>query len=136
MGLKRHHISEGEVLAGEVAAGAVGTEELKDAAVTEAKIADGSVSKAKLKTTSIQAGAADVSIPFAAAGVETVTATVTFPTAFAAAPTTVIITHNRPHMSLAVTAVTASNFTISASDNKGTDYTAAETARVYWIAIE
>jgi len=136
MGLKRHHISEGEVLAREIAAASVGTEELKDSAVTEAKLADGSVSKAKLKSTSIQSGATDVSFGFTAVGVETITASVSFPTAFATAPTTIVITHDHPHLSLAVTAITASDFTISASDNKGTDYTASESVRVYWIAIE
>jgi len=136
MGVKRYHISEGEILAREVASGAVGTEELKDAAVTEAKLADGSVSKAKLKATSIQAGSASVSFPFAAAGVENVTATITFPTAFAAAPTTILISCDIPDIAVSITGRTASDFTVTARDALGTDYTAAVTARIDWIAIE
>jgi len=39
MGLKRHHISEGEVLAGEVAKDAVGPDEIKADAVKQSELA-------------------------------------------------------------------------------------------------
>jgi len=81
MGLKRHHISEGEVLAGEVAAAAVGTEELKDEAVSGAK-----TSRAKFIQFGAASGpAADVSIAAGATG--DVDISVSFPTTFAATPT-------------------------------------------------
>jgi len=125
MPLKRYHISEGEALAREIAAAAVGTEELKDNAVT----------KAKVNPTSIQFGATSVSLPFAAAGIETVTADITFPTAFAAEPSVVIISCSNSDMSVGVSAKTATGFTVAATDT-GTDYTAAVTVTIYWMAVE
>ena len=118
--------------------GAVTTPKLADApnGVDTGKINDGAVTKAKLKATSIQAGSASVSFPFAAAGVENVNVTITFPTAFAAAPTTVIITCSVADINVAVTGITASDFTVTARDSEGTDYTAAVSATIKWIAIE
>ena len=124
--LTTEDIGTDTLLAVDIAPDAVDTEELKDGAVT----------KTKLKATSIQAGSASVSFPFAVAGVENVTATITFPTVFAVAPTTVIITCSVADINVAVTGITASDFTVTARDSEGTDYTAALSATIKWIAIE
>jgi len=126
MAIRQAHIAKDAVKAADIASGAVDTAELKDGAVT----------KAKLKATSIQSGSASVSFPFAATGIENVTATVTFPTAFTAAPTTVVISCNVADINVSVTGITASDFTVTARDSEGTDYTAAVSATIYWIAIE
>jgi len=90
----------------------------------------------KLKPSSIQRGSASVSFPFSIAGVENVTADITFPTAFAAAPTIVLINCSVIDIQVAVTAKTASGFTVTARDSEGTDYTAAVSATIDWLAIE
>jgi len=90
----------------------------------------------KLKPSSIQRGSAGVSFPFAIAGVENVTADITFPTAFAAAPTIVLISCNVADIHVAVTAKSATGFTVTARDALGTDYTAAVSATIDWLAIE
>ena len=148
MAIRESHILKDAVKIAEIAANSVGTEELVDGVVTTPKIAnapdgvdtgkinDGAITKAKLKATSIQAGSNSVSFPFAATGVENVTATITFPTAFAAAPTTVLITCSVADINVAVTGITATDFTITARDSEGTDYTAAVSAIIKWIAIE
>jgi len=109
-----------------IAPGAVGTEEL----------ADESVTKAKLKKTSIQAGSASVTFPFAAAGVEDVSATISFPVAFAAPPSVVLISCNDATINVAVTSVSATGFTVTARDSEGVDYTSSVTVTIRWIAIE
>jgi len=96
------------------------------------------VSRAETSKVFIQSGTATLSLPFAATGVETVTATVTFPTAF---PDGVI-----PHVfftwgsiglaiTTAVTAVSNTSFEISARDNVGTDYTTSQSLTITWYAI-
>jgi len=88
-----------------------------------------------LKPKSFQAGAASLTLGFAAAGVETVTADITFPTAFDAEPEVVIVTCSNSDMSIGVSAKTATGFTIAATDT-GTDYTAGVTVTIYWLAIK
>jgi len=97
---------------------------------------DGSVVAAKVADTFIQAGADSVSFGFAVAGEENVSASVTFPTAF---PTGVV-----PQVSVEIEGIdvgivnvspTETGFTITVRDDKGTDYTTAQTATVRWIAV-
>jgi len=84
----------------------------------------------------IQRGSTSVSFGFAAAGIENQTATITFPEAFAAAPTIVLINCSVIDIQVAVTAKTATNFTVTARDSEGTDYTASVSATIDWLAIE
>jgi len=122
---RRWGLTKDAVTATTVAPNSVGDEELIDS----------SIKKVKLNPASIQFGSASVSLGFAAAGVETVTASVTFPTAFAAAPSVVIISSSNSDMSIGVSAITASGFTVAATDT-GTDYTTAQTVTIYWMAVE
>jgi len=122
---RRHSLSKDAVKAEALAPGSVGTEELKDECVT----------KEKINPKFLQTGATSVSFGFAATGIENVTATITFPTAFDAAPTMVVVTSNTPDINISVTGITASDFTVTARDSEGTDYTAALTVTIYWIAV-
>jgi len=115
---------------------AISTQHIDVKAIIEKLIRDGEISKAKLKPSSIQLGSASVSFPFAATGIENVTATITFPTAFAASPTIVLINCSVIDIQVAVTAKTATNFTVTARDSEGTDYTAPVSAQIDWLAIE
>jgi len=92
--------------------------------VTETEIAD----------RALQSGRTSVSFPFAAAGEENVSASVTFPTAFAAAPA-VAVSIEGADVGVVRVAVTATGFTVTVRDDKGTDYTAAQAATVNWIAM-
>jgi len=82
----------------------------------------------------IQVGRTSVSFPFAAAGEENVSASVTFPKAFAAAPA-VAVAIEGANVGIVNISVTATGFTVTVRDDKGTDYTAAQTATVNWIAV-
>jgi len=82
----------------------------------------------------IQAGRTSVSFPFATAGEENVSASVTFPTAFAAAPA-VAASIEGVNVGIVNISVTATGFTVTVRDDKGTDYTVAQTATVNWIAV-
>jgi len=114
----------------------ISTHHIDVKAIIERLIRDGEITKAKLKPSSIQCGSTSVSFPFAAAGIENVTATITFPTAFAAAPTLILINSSVIDIHVAVTAKTATSFTVTARDSEGTDYTASVTAQIDWLAIE
>jgi len=59
---------------------------------------------------------------------------VTFPTAFAAAPA-VAVSIEGADVGIVRVAVTATGFTVTVRDDKGTDYTAAQAATVNWIAM-
>jgi len=91
---------------------------------------------ARVADTFIQAGAASVSFPFAAAGEENVSVSITFPTPF---PTGVIpevaAEIEGADVGIVRIAVTETGFTLTVRDDKGTDYTAAQAATVRWIAI-
>jgi len=82
----------------------------------------------------IQAGRTSVSFPFAATGEENVSASVTFPTAFAAAPA-VAVAIEGANVGIVNISVTATSFTVTVRDDKGTDYTAAQAATIDWIAM-
>jgi len=109
---------------------------LMDGLIATRHIEDGAVIAVKVADTFIQAGATSVSFGFAAAGEENVSASVTFPTAF---PTGTV-----PQVSVEIEGIdvgvvnisaTETGFTVTARDDKGTDYTTAQTATVRWIAI-
>jgi len=98
------------------------------------KIKDDSTPIAKLLSSDIQYGKTSVSFPFAVAGEENVSATISFPTAFAAAPL-VVPAIEGIDVGIVNIAVTTTGFTITVRDDKGTDYTTAQAATVHWIAI-
>jgi len=82
----------------------------------------------------LQSGRASVSFPFAAAGEENVSASVTFPKAFATTPA-VTIAIEGADVGIVNISVTTTGFTVTVRDDKGTDYTAAQTATINWIAV-
>jgi len=126
MGISQHHIDLNSIV----------SELIKDGEVKEKDLGDKEITLAKLKPSSIQRGSVSVSFPFAAAGVENVTADITFPTSFDAAPTIVLINCSVIDIQVAVTAKTATGFTVTARDSEGTDYTAALSATIDYLAIE
>jgi len=75
-----------------------------------------------------------VSFAFAATGEENQSASITFPTAFDAAPA-VTVAIEGIDVGVVNIAVTASGFTVTVRDDKGTDYTTSQTATVNWIAV-
>jgi len=115
--------------------GQVTTPKIPDGAVTTPKMADGAVTGPKTANTFIQAGSASVSFPFAAAGVEVVSVSVTFPTSF---PTGVVpqlaVEVEGPDVHVVRVVVTETGFTIYVSDTI-TDYATSQSAVVRWIAI-
>jgi len=114
MGISRHH--------------------LMGSSVHQEKIADDAVTKAKIADKALQAGRTSVSFPFAVAGEENVSASVTFPTAFDAAPAVSVMVEGID-VGVASVSVTASGFTVKVRDDKGTDYTTSQSATVNWIAV-
>jgi len=114
----------------------IATRHIGNGQVTTPKIADGAVTGPKTPNTFIQEGAASVSFPFAAAGEENVSASVTFPPAF---PTGTIpqvaVEIEGIDVGIVNISVTETGFTVSVRDDKGVDYTTAQTATVRWIAI-
>jgi len=104
----------------------VETGDLMDKAVTGPKTAD----------TFLQQGVTSVSFPFAAAGEENVSASVTFPSAFPSGVIpSVAITIAGANVGIVSVTVTETGFTVVVRDDKGTDYTAGQAATVRWIAI-
>jgi len=93
-----------------------------------------SVGKETLAKSAVQSGRTSVSFGFAAAGEENQSATITFPEAFGAAPA-VIAAIEGINVGIVSISVTASNFTVTVRDDKGTDYTTSQTATVNWIAM-
>jgi len=82
----------------------------------------------------IQSGRASVSFGFAATGEENQSASITFPTAFPAAPA-VAVSIEGIDVGIVNISVTATGFTVTVRDDKGTDYTTSQTATVDWIAV-
>jgi len=93
-----------------------------------------SVGRETIANTAIQCGRISVEFAFAAAGEENKSASITFPTAFAAAPA-VAVAIEGISVGIARIAVTATGFTVIVRDDKGVDYTAGQTATVNWIAV-
>jgi len=116
----------GRVRREHVLPGVVETGDLMDKAVTGPKTAD----------TFLQQGIASVTFPFAAAGEENVSASVTFPTSFPAGTVpSVALTIAGANVGIVSVTVTETGFTLTVRDDKGTDYTAGQAATVRWIAI-
>ena len=127
------------ILATDIAAGAVGTSELADAAVTTVKIADGAVTDAKLNSASLvlKGEAAGDRVEY---GRETftnsgtaaadVTVTVTFATAFGAAPKAVVLGAETDLTTYISTAASTTGFSITVKS-----VPASTTVYVNWIAI-
>jgi len=131
-----HHLIRKVRLTPHIADGIVTNPKIADGAVTTPKIADDAIVAIKVADTFVQAGATSVSFGFAVAGEENVSASVTFPTAF---PTGTV-----PQVSVEIEGIdvgvvnvspTETGFTVTVRDDKGTDYTTAQTATVRWIAV-
>jgi len=103
--------------------------------VRSGNIKDKEIVWGDLKPKSFQAGVASATFDFTATGVETKTDSVTFPEAFDAEPEVVLITCDISDLSVAVSAKTASGFTVAASDT-GTDRTTSVSVTIYWLAIK
>jgi len=88
----------------------------------------------KLKSSDIQYGKTSVTFPFAVAGEENVSATITFPKAFTTVPL-VVASIEGIDVGVVNISPATDGFTITVRDDKGTDYTAGVTATVHWIAI-
>jgi len=100
-------------------------------------LADDAVTRAKTDEQFIQSGSAACTFAFAATGVETQTASVTFGTAFPSGVTPKVVfspKDNQP-VTLAVTSISNTGFTLTAKDELGTDLTASITIDIDYIAI-
>jgi len=115
--------------------GRVRREHLLPIVVETGDIIDEAVTKEKIAAKTLQSGSTSVSFPFAGTGEENVSASISFPTAFDAAPA-VIASVEGINVGIVSIAATATGFTITVRDDKGTDYTTAQTATVRWIAIK
>jgi len=93
-----------------------------------------SVAKETLAKSAIQSGRTSVTFGFAATGEENRSATITFPQAFAAVPA-VVCAIQGINVGIVVVTPTASNFSVTVRDDKGTDYTTSQSATVNWIAM-
>jgi hypothetical protein len=102
--------------------------------ITTSEIQDGAITKAKAAASFIQCGRTSKTFAFAATGAENQSASITFPTAFAAAPAVVACVEGIDAHIVKI-AVTATGFTITVRDDAGTDYTTSQTATVNWIAV-
>ena len=106
-----------------------------NADIDGSKLKDDSIPFGKLSSSTIQAGKTEVSFGFSATGEENVSASIDFPTAFDSAPVVVACVEGID-VGIVNISVTASGFTITVRDDKGTDYTTSQTATVHWIAIK
>jgi len=93
-----------------------------------------SVARETLAKSAIQSGRTSVTFGFATAGEENQSASMTFPEAFAAAPA-VVVAIEGINVGIVNISVTASGFTVTVRDDKGTDYTTSQSATVNWIAV-
>jgi len=82
----------------------------------------------------LQSGRTSVTFAFAAAGEENQSASISFPTTFDAAPA-VAVAIEGIDVGIVNISVSATGFTVTVRDDKGTDYTASQTATVNWIAV-
>jgi len=92
------------------------------------------VAREALAKSAVQSGRTSVTFGFAATGEENQSASVTFPQAFAAAPA-VAVAIEGINVGIVNISVTASGFTATVRDDKGTDYTTSQSATVNWIAM-
>jgi len=119
-----------------LADGLIATRHIGDLQVTTAKLADGAVTRAKVPATFIQSGRATVTLPFATAGAETVSVSITFPEAFPAgvAPSVAVEVEG---VDVSVVRVEVSNtgFTVYVRDDAGVDYSTGQVATVSWVAV-
>jgi len=118
-----------------IAKAAVDTRHLEDAGVKTSDLADSAVTKPKIDPKTLQAGRTGVSFAFAAAGEENASATVSFPTGFDASPA-VTVSVEGIDVGVVRIAVTATSFTVTVRDDKGTDYTTGQSATVNWVAVK
>jgi len=107
---------------------------LERESVHDEHIPSGEIALGKLKSSDIQYGKASVTFPFTLTGEENVSATITFPKAFATAPL-VVVSVEGIDVGIVNISVTTTGFTITVRDDKGTDYTTSQSATIHWIAI-
>jgi len=110
---------------------------LSKESVSTSVLADDAVTRAKTHEQFIQSGSATCTFDFAVAGVEAKTATVTFGTAFPSGviPKVVFSPKNNQPVTLAMTSISNTGFTLTAKDELGTDLTASITINIDYIAI-
>jgi len=110
---------------------------LSKESVSSVVLADEAVTRPKVDDQFIQSGSALLNLGFAAAGVETVNVTVAFAAAFPSgvSPRVIICPRDILAITWAVTSISNTGFTFSASDNVGTDYTTSQSLRIDFIAI-
>jgi len=92
------------------------------------------VAREALAKSAVQSGRTSVTFGFAATGEENQSASVTFPEAFAVAPA-VVVAIEGIDAGIVNVSVTATGFTVTVRDDKGTDYTTSQSATVNWIAM-
>jgi len=92
------------------------------------------VQKGQVDPKALQVGRVSVTFPFTLAGEENVSASITFMTAFDAAPA-VAVSVEGADVGIVNVAVTTTGFTITVRDDKGTDYTADQVATVNYVAV-
>jgi len=110
---------------------------LSKESVSTVILADDAVTRNKASELFIQSGSAACTFAFAATGVETQTASVSFATAFPSGVTPKVVfspKDNQP-VTLAVTAVSNTGFKLTAKDELGTDLTTSITIDIDYIAI-
>jgi len=103
--------------------------------VTSELVKNSALKKGDLNPKSIQFGATEVTVAFAAAGHENFNVSITFPTAFAAEPSVIIASASLAGILTAIVGKTAKGFTCNVSD-AGVDYTTCQTFTIYWMAVE
>jgi len=157
MPIRRHHLANEDITTEKMRNLEVKTADIGDLQVTTAKIADlnittgkiadlnvttdklGTMAVTRVKTSNvfIQTAAITTSFAFAAAGVERISATVAFTTAF---PTGVVprvfaaIDQVDLHIT-GITAISETGFTLTLSDTAGVDKTAAVSVVVTYLAL-
>jgi len=110
---------------------------LSKESVSTVVLADRAVTRNKASELFIQSGSATCSFAFSVVGVETQTASVTFAIAFPSGviPRVVFSPKDNQPVTLAVTAVSNTGFTLTAKDELGTDLTATIKINIDYIAI-
>ena len=116
---------------------AIMSRKIRDLEVKTEDLADGAVNRAKTSSVFIQTGTATVSFAFAAAGVEMISATVSFATPFPTGVTPRVfaaIDQTDLHVT-GITGISETGFSLTLSDTAGVDKTAAVSVTVTYLAI-
>jgi len=101
--------------------------------IIDGKVQD-RIQKGQLDPKALQVGRASVIFPFTMAGEENVSVSISFPVAFDAVPS-VALSVEGVDVGIVNISTTTSGFTITVRNDKGTDYTADQSATVNYIAL-